>query len=131
MNSITQGHPHTICFYIDDLKSSHIDKRVNDRFAKWLNKKYGTGGKVTIHQGKVHGYLRMTLNYCMRGKVKINMEKYLKEMVDEFPQGLRTSDTAATLASESLFEMSTGNHLSLSKSEALHHTIMKGLFASK
>ena len=35
------GKQHTVRFHVDDLKSSHINKRVNDKFLKWLNKMYG------------------------------------------------------------------------------------------
>ena len=48
-NHKKKGKQHTICFHVDDLKSSHKDKRVNDKFAKWLNEKYGHHGKVKVH----------------------------------------------------------------------------------
>ena len=37
---------HTIRFHVDDLMSSHVDKKVNDRFLEWLNMKYGSFGEV-------------------------------------------------------------------------------------
>ena len=41
-NKTIQGKQHTVRFHVDDLMCSHVDKRVNDKFLKWLNKKYGS-----------------------------------------------------------------------------------------
>jgi hypothetical protein len=38
-NRKVNGSTHTIKFHVDDLKSSHIDPKVNDQFIKWLNHK--------------------------------------------------------------------------------------------
>jgi hypothetical protein len=32
----------TVTWYVDDLKSSHVDSRVNDNFAQWCEKTYGS-----------------------------------------------------------------------------------------
>jgi hypothetical protein len=58
-NKKVQGSQQTILFHVDNLKSSHKMKPVNDRFENWLNQKYGEHGKVTATRGKVHDYLRM------------------------------------------------------------------------
>jgi len=43
---------HTICFHVDDLKSSHCDTTINDKFAKWLDTKYGEhGSQGTLWEG--------------------------------------------------------------------------------
>jgi hypothetical protein len=72
-NKKVQGSQQTILFHVDDLKSSHKLKLVNDRFEKWLNQKYGKHGKVTATCGKVHDYLGMELDYRKQGELKINM----------------------------------------------------------
>ena len=69
---------------MDDLKSSHIDQKVNNEFDACLQKHYGTHGAVTIHCGKVHQYLGMELDYLHRGEVKIGMVKYVQGMLDKF-----------------------------------------------
>ena len=53
-NSIVKKKQHTIRFHVDDLMSSHVDKRVNDKFHKWLERKYGEHGKMKTTRGKVH-----------------------------------------------------------------------------
>jgi hypothetical protein len=39
-NRIVKGKQHTITWHVDDLKSSHIDPKVNDEFLAWLKTKY-------------------------------------------------------------------------------------------
>ncbi len=72
-NREQKGSQHTLLFHVDDLKSSHIDPKVNDEFDKWLQDNYGEHGEVTIHRGKVHEYLGMEIDYTEKGKVKIGM----------------------------------------------------------
>ena len=45
--------------YVNDLKCSHKDPKVNDDIAKWLEQTYGNHVKFNINQGKVHAYLGM------------------------------------------------------------------------
>jgi hypothetical protein len=40
-NKKVQGLQQTIVFHVDDLKSSHKSKSVNNKFEKWLNSMYG------------------------------------------------------------------------------------------
>ena len=37
-NKMINGKQHTITWHVDDLKSSHVDSKVNDEFHKWLQK---------------------------------------------------------------------------------------------
>jgi Reverse transcriptase (RNA-dependent DNA polymerase) len=69
-NRIVKGIKHTITWHIDDLKSSHEDAKVNDKFQKWLDLKYGDAklGRVQAIRGKIHNYLGMTLDYSTSKK---------------------------------------------------------------
>ena len=40
-NRMVNGSQHTVRFHVDDLFSSHVDPKVNDRFAEWLRKCMG------------------------------------------------------------------------------------------
>ena len=40
-NRMVNSTYHTITWYVDNIKSSHIDPKVNDEFLIWLNKIYG------------------------------------------------------------------------------------------
>ena len=37
-NRIKSDKQHTVVFHVNNLKSSHVDTKVNDEFAKWLEK---------------------------------------------------------------------------------------------
>jgi hypothetical protein len=104
-NRKVQGLQQTFLFHVDDLKSSHKIKAVNDRFEKWLNKKYGKHRKVTVTCGKVNNYLGMELDYQKQGEVKINMTKYVDNMINELPVKLGKKDAAKMPAADSLFNL--------------------------
>ena len=111
VNQTRKGKQHTVLFHVNDLKSSHKDPRVNDKFEKWLQQKYGHHGKVKVHQGKKHDYLSMIIDYSEKGKVKFDMSDYVKDMIKEFPEVLKPMDIVATPASDSLFNHGQGKKL--------------------
>jgi hypothetical protein len=115
-NKKVQGSQQTILFHVDDLKSSHKMKSENDRFEKWLNSKYGNHGKVTATRGKVHDYLGMELDYRKRGELKINMTKYVENMINDFPVKLGKKDVTKTPVADSLFNLGTGAKLDTKRS---------------
>ena len=124
------GHQkHTVCFHVDDMKSSHPDPKVNDDFLVWLNKMYGEHGEVTATRGKVHDYLGMTFTYQDDGKVVISMEDYMSQLVDDFP--LKIKKKAPTPAAKNLFTEGTSPTLDSSRSKIFHTWVAKALFACK
>jgi hypothetical protein len=53
-NRMVPGKQHTIRIHVDDVMSSHIDRRVNDEFDVWLISMYGGYGQVKTVCGKIH-----------------------------------------------------------------------------
>ena len=86
-NRIIQGKQHTITWHVDDLKSSHVDPRVNDEFLSWLKSKYTSDkvGKIKAVCGSRHNYLAMTLDFTIPGVLQVDMTQYVKRMIQEFP----------------------------------------------
>ena len=125
-NKIINGKQHTISWHVDDLKSSHVDPKVNDDFQQWLQKEYGQVKEITATRGKRHVYLGMTLDYSTPGEVKVDMIDYVKEMLEEFPQDL--NGKSATVANEKLFDTTRGKPLGPMKAEAFHAMVAKALF---
>jgi hypothetical protein len=41
---MVNGAQHTITWHVDDIKSSHQDKTVNDEFFHWLKATYASDG---------------------------------------------------------------------------------------
>ena len=56
------------------------------KFEQWIEFMYRDPniGKVKSVRGKFHEYLFMNLYYTKKGEVKIDMWKYVKNMIDEF-----------------------------------------------
>ena len=92
-NKIIGGKRHTRTWHVDDLKSSHEDAKVNHKFHKWLDMKYGDDklGRVRATRGKIHNYLGMTLDYSTSKKLKLSMKDYIEKMIKEFPETLKES----------------------------------------
>ena len=118
-------------FHVDDLKSSHVDSKVNDEFTIWLENKYGEHGKVKIHHGKIHDYLGMTFDYSQKGKVIIDMISYIEDMLEEFPKNFQKNETAMMAAAENLFAKGHGKKLNKEHANIFHRIIAKGLFICK
>ena len=125
-NKIINGKQHTVSWHVDDLKSSHVDPKVNDDFHKWLQKEYGQVKEVTATRGKRHVYLGMTLDYSIEGEVKIDMVDYVKEMIEDFPAEL--TGKATSPAGEGLYNIAPGKRVSQDKSDAFHTMVAKALF---
>ncbi len=51
-----------------------------------MSKTYGVS--IATHRGKVHDYLGMIFDFSEKGKVMINMIKYIKGIINDFPQGI-------------------------------------------
>ena len=56
-----------ICKNVDDLKISHKDSTVIDKFIASLHAKYRNMGTMTVRRGKIHDYLGMTLDFSSTG----------------------------------------------------------------
>ena len=132
-NRIVNKAQQTIVFHVDNLKSSHIHKKVNDEFEKWLQRKYGGYKAVTAHRGKKFDYLGMVLDYSEKGKVRIDMTSYVKNMLECFPVKFSKMDKARTPANENLFNQGQKQRKKLNKQQAeiFHTTVAKGLFLAK
>ena len=122
---------HAIVFHVDDLKSSHVNGKVNDEFAEWLEEKHGEHGRVKVHRGKVHDYLGMTFDCSEKGKVKIDMTSCVEDMLEEFPKKLQENETAMTPAADNLFAKGHGKKLNPERADMFHRIVAKGLFVCK
>jgi hypothetical protein len=130
-NKKVQGSQQMIVFHVDNLKSSHKSKSLNNKFEKWLNSMYGKHGRDTVTRGQVHDYLWMESDYQKQGELKINMTKYVANMLNNFPVKLGKKDVAKTPAGHNLFNLGTGAKLDTKRVEIFHTLVAKGLFIYK
>merc|ERR1719410_1029553 len=130
-NKIINKKQHTLTWHVDDIKASHIDPKVNDNFAEWAERIYGSDelGHVKIHRGKRHEYLGMILDYTLKEKLQVDMRYYIDDMVDNYPYPIKSANFPWN---DKLFKVDK-NSTPLSKRDAeiFHSTVMKGMFLVK
>ena len=129
-NRIVNGKQHTIRFHVDDLMSSHVDKAVNDQFAKWLQSMYGQYKAVTVHRGRKHDYLGVDYIFH-KGYLEIDTRAYIKGMVKEFPVKFPVGTKCSNPARGNLFEVGNTEKLSKKKAEVYHTFVAKALYICK
>ncbi len=83
-NKEVNGTQMAVCLHKEDLKVSHVDPTENTRFGDWLSETYGV--TVAAHQGAVHDHQGMIFDFSVKGKVMINMIKYIKNIITNFPE---------------------------------------------
>ncbi len=128
-NKTANGTQMTVCWHVDNLKVSHVDPKEVMKFGEWLSKTYGVS--VTAHRGKVHDYLGMIFDFSKKGKVMINMIKYLKNIINNFPEEIIA--TRMSPATNHLFivcDPSLGTLLPEEQARAFHHAAAQLLFLS-
>jgi hypothetical protein len=116
---------------VNNLKSSHKDLKVNDQFNKWLQNNYGAPREVTIHRGKIHQYRGMKFDFSVKGKVKIGMIEYVENMLKDFPERIKSTDTAIIPASDGLFNKGQGKKLNQECQDTYHTMVANALFLCK
>jgi hypothetical protein len=119
------------------MKISHVNAKTVDDMVLWLKHQYEQilsdgEGKMTIHRGKIHDYLGMTLDYSVPGEVKIDMIDYIKGMIDDFQQYDTSEKTNLTPAAEHLFQVRDDvAKISEKMAKVFHNFTARGLFATK
>jgi hypothetical protein len=90
-------------------------------------------GAMMVSRGKLHKYLGMTLDYTVRGKVKITMFDYVDEILTAFykvePKGGGTKTSAAP---DSIFKVDENcENLKQDKAVEFHNLVAKTLYSTK
>ena len=131
-NRMVNGKQHTITWHVDDVKSSHVDPKVNDEFHEWCEKMYGSDetGHVKVVRGKTHDYLAMVLDYSQEDKLRIDMRYYVKDMLEKFPEDVEAIKKAPW--SDKLFKVDEKSNILEDSRKAIFHTfVMKAMFLCK
>ena len=131
-NRIVNGKQHTVSWHVDDVKSSHINPKVNNEFYNWCEKLYGSNlnGHVKIERGKRHDYLGMVLDYNKTGCLQVDMSYYIKGMIAEFPHNIKSTKTKPW--NDKLYKNDiTSKQLDEDRRATFHTFVMKTLFLTK
>jgi hypothetical protein len=103
-NKKIEGGQMNICFLVHDCKLSHCKTKFMDSMIEYLHQEYESiledgSGTMTMSRGKIDKYLGMTLDYTVRGQVKITMFDYVDEILTAFnksePNGGGTKSSGA------------------------------------
>ena len=107
-------------------KICHVDPKVVN---KRLKEKFGQESPLVTLQGKTVEYLRMCIDYTVKGKVKISIYDYIDKMLAEFPSDMNGVST--TPAALHLFNVDDGSEkLDKDKAQLFHHLVAKLLYLS-
>ena len=105
---------------------------MNDEFRAWREQTYAADniGEVKSTRGYRHDYLAMVLDFSEKGSVKIDMTKYMKQLVEDFPDKL--NDYAPGAWTQGLFDVDPKSpKASPEKANIFHQFTMKIMFAAK
>jgi hypothetical protein len=73
----------------------------------------------------------MEFDYSMKGKVKIGMIEYVENILKDFPEKIKSTDTAIMPAGDGLFNEVQGKKLNQERADAYHMMVAKTLFLCK
>ena len=93
------GKQLTVVWHVDDLMASCEDDFELTKFSCHMGRIYGPS--LSMHLGKKHDYLGVDMEFCENGALEVSMSKYLKNVIDEFPELMK--GRAATPAHDKLF----------------------------
>ena len=100
VNKIINGHQMTVVWHVDDLKVSHMDANEVGKFIQQMEETFGKDTLLSVSRGRTHDYLGMTLDFCNKGEVRIDMEHYIDMMLHDAPtemDGVSNTSVAAHL----------------------------------
>ena len=129
-NRSVNGKAHTMRFYMDNLMSSHTDKKVNDKFLMWLNEQCGKCGEVKATGGDKHDHLRMTFGF-KNSEFKMDMIECIGNVTKEFPIKFKEIPENMTPAGVDPFSRDTSKKLNEEMKTMFHRTMTQGSFVCK
>ena len=78
------GKQLTVIWHVDDLMASCADDFELTKFSCHMGRIYGPS--LSMHLGRKHDYLGVDMEFCDDGALEVSMFKYLKNVIDEFPE---------------------------------------------
>ena len=121
------GKQLTVVWHVGNLMASCKDDFELTKFSCHMGGIYGPS--LSMHLGRKHDYLGVDIEFCNDGALEVSMFKYLKNVIDEFPELIR--GRAATPAHEKLFvirDEKEARKLNEEQALAFHHTVAQLLF---
>jgi histone deacetylase 1/2 len=121
----TNGKQITVVIYVDDILATSVNKGDLEKLISAIEAEYKT---ISVKRGDTHEYLGMLMEFRLSGKpgkVRVTMQKYTVELLDE----LRVSTTADDPAASTLFDIDqNAKPLEPTQREMLHRTVAQLLY---
>ena len=126
-NKVVDGTQMTVRWHTNDLMISRVGQCKILKSVRHIKDIYGDN--LAKNVGMTHDYLGMTFDYAFEGEVRINMCKYLSEVIEDFPEEI--TGVSATLAADYLFKVREDERkLNKEQADMFHHTLYQLLFAA-
>jgi hypothetical protein len=110
-------------YHFDNLKISHVESTVVSNTIRKLEEVFGQEAPLTITRGKYHEYLGMYLDFSKKGKVTVDLKKFVTEFISQVPADM--SEFNNTPASLHLLQVNNQNSTLMNKDTAyLFHTLL-------
>jgi hypothetical protein len=132
-NKMVNGKQITCAFHVDDMKVSHYEQNVVDDLISKLDGIYGKTDPMTVNRTEVHQYLGMTIDFRVKGEVRITMYDYIQKMLNDLPEDM--IGERRTAAPEHLFRTAGEDDkvamLDDGKKDLFHTTTAQSLYLGK
>ena len=131
VNNSVGGKQFTVTWHVDDLKVSHMEKNAIEAFIMDMETEFGKEMPLSISHGKIHNYLRMTLDFSEPGWVMVQMSDYVKMMLHDAPAIM--DGKASTPAASHLFKVNleVPKLLLKEEKEIFMHLVMQSSYLSQ
>jgi len=126
VNKIINGSQCTVCWYVDDIKVSHVDENVIDMVVDEIEAKFG---ELSRSKGNMHTFLGMDIEILSDKKVAISTPQHIEEVISDLGEEIKGD--VANPAKSKLFNVSTSCKLSEEKAELFHKLAVKLLWITQ
>jgi hypothetical protein len=125
----TKGSQTTLCLHVDDLKITCVDEITLDRVIGEIENIYPGLSK---QRGRVINYIGMTFDYRQEGRVRITMNKFISDLLDDNCSDIvGVAETPATNDLFTVRDTSLSPLLSIGEKERFHSITASLLYLSK
>ena len=121
-NKTVGGKQCTIIWYVDDLKISHVDKRVVMDVIRKLEGKFGD---LQVQTGPKYNFLGIDYEITKNGTVEIIAENQINEAIEMFPEEINRK--VRSPAGHGLFEVNDKDELLHEKQAEMYHSLVMKL----
>ena len=110
---------------------SYVDGRELEIIIDRIESEFGKETPLSVHRGKLHDYLGMTIGFSDAGKVFFSMHDYIKRMLSEAPADLMKGSCTSP-AAHHLFAVNTdATKLDTATAILYHHITAQLLYLGK